>query len=44
MELEVSEEPIVESTTSNGETEEMPINDQQPTNKPRSSSMEMNET
>ena len=29
VELEVSEEPIVESSTSNGETEEMPINDQQ---------------
>ena len=29
MELEVSEEPIVESTTTNGETEEMTVKDQQ---------------
>ena len=29
VELEVSEEPIVESTTTNGETEEMTVNDQQ---------------
>ena len=28
VELEVSEEPIVESTTTNGETEEMTVNDQ----------------
>jgi len=29
VELKVSEEPIVESTTTNGETEEMTVNDQQ---------------